>query len=325
MGTLINGVWHTEETLTRSDPDGSWQRARSIVRHWVTPDGAPGPTGEGGFAAAPGRYHLYAAWNCPWAHRALLTRLFKQLHDLLPVSFVVPRRTDQGWVFDAGQDAIDHLFGAGALHEIYSRGTDNYTGRVTLPVLYDTHSDRLVSNESADVIRMLNSAFAAHAPQTADLCPPELLPVIDRWNARIYKTLNNGVYRAGFAESQGAYEAAAWEVFETLDAIEAHLRSNLWLAGDQMTEADVRLFPTLVRFDVAYHGAFKCNLRRISDYPALWRYARRLYGFDGVADTVRFDIYKRGYYSPSEKRNPFGIVPGGPDIDWGSEPVSYRR
>ncbi len=315
MGAMVDGEWRSDATLAETDPDGSWRRAESTVRNWITRDGAPGPTGEGGFPAAAGRYHLFAAWNCPWAHRALLTRALLGLEDAIDVSYALPRRTDQGWVFDAEGDFADRLFGAASLHEIYSRGAPGYTGRVTVPVIWDRESGRIVSNESADVIRMLNDAFGGRI----DLCPAGLRPEIDRWNALIYPTLNNGVYRAGFASSQAAYETAAREVFATLDRIEAQLGRTRFLAGDSLTEADIRLFPTLARFDVAYHYAFKCNLRRLVDYPNLWPYAREIHQTPGVAGTVRFDIYKRGYHSPSPNRNPLGIVPIGPEVDW-SEP-----
>ncbi len=316
MGMMIEGRWHTDDDVARTDGDGSWRRAASTVRNWVTIDGAAGPTGAGGFASAAGRYHLYAAWNCPWAHRGLLIRALKGLQDLIGVSYAAPRRTAQGWVFDPANGYSDDLFGHASLHELFSRGVDNYTGRVTVPVLWDMETGRMVSNESADIVRMLNCAFAHLVPDAPDFYPADCRAVIDEWNARIYPSLNNGVYRAGFAGSQESYEAAAREVFDTLDAIEALLDRTPYIAGERPTEADIRLFPTLARFDAAYFGAFKCNLRRLIDYPNLWRYARRFYALDGVAGTVDFDIYRRGYNSPSPKRNPYGIVPLGPDIDW---------
>lgn len=316
MGTMIQGVWHTDDDVSRTDASGDWKRAQSTVRHWVTADGGPGPTGEGGFPAEADRYHLYVAWNCPWAHRALLARAAKHLQSVLPVSFLAPRRTDQGWVFDPANGFIDNLFGSAALHQIYARGTTDYTGRVTLPVLFDTRSGSMISNESADIIRMMNAAWAAFQPPAPDLYPAAHRREIDAWNARIYSNLNNGVYRAGFAASQSAYEATAIAVFETLDAVESQLESTAFLVCDQLTEADLRLFPTLARFDVAYYSAFKCNLRRVTDYPRIWDYARRIYALPGLAETVRFDIYRRGYHSPSPQRNPCGIVPVGPQIDW---------
>ena len=316
MGMMIEGRWHTDDDVARTDRDGSWQRAASTIRNWVTRDGVPGPTGEGGFAAEAGRYHLYVAWNCPWAHRGLLIRVLKGLEHLISVSFVAPRRTDQGWVFDPVNGYRDDLFGSSTLHELFSRGADNYTGRVTMPVLWDKMSNRIVSNESADIVRMLNNAFSDLVPEAPDFCPEALRADIDAWNKRIYETVNNGVYRAGFAGSQKAYEEAATAVFQTLDAIEERLSEWDFLVGNSLTEADIRLFPTLARFDVAYFSAFKCNLKRLIDYPNLWTYARRFYALPGVAGTVNFDIYRRGYHSPSPQRNPLGIVPLGPEIDW---------
>lgn len=316
MGLMVDGVYHTQDGSVAVGTDGQWRRPKSVVRHWITPDGSAGPTGDAGFKAQAGRYHLYAAWNCPWAHRALLARLFNRLEGLIDVSVALPRRTDQGWVFDPEGAFADRLYGVASLHEVYAKGVDGYTGRITVPVLWDKQSGRMVSNESADIVRMLNTAFAALAPESGDLYPAGWRDAIDRWNERIYRTVNNGVYRAGFASTQEAYQQAAWEVFESLDAIDAQLSRTRYLTGDMLTEADLRLFPTLARFDVAYHYAFKCNLKRLSDYAHLWPYAREIYQMPGVAETVKFDIYKRGYHSPSEKRNPLGIVPIGPLVDW---------
>ena len=320
MGHMAKGVYHVEDDVSRTLSSGEWERQKSTVRNWITPDGAPGPTGEGGFAAEAGRYHLYVAWNCPWAHRSLLARNFKKLDDLITISAARPNRTEQGWVYDEDGEFSDRLMGVAALHEVYAADPEPYTGRVTVPVLWDRTRKCMVSNESADIVRMLNTAFEDITQATPDLYPEGARETIDAWNARIYATVNNGVYRAGFASTQEAYEEAAYEVFETLDAIDAHLAKQRFLAGDRFTEADLRLFPTLARFDVAYHYAFRCNLRRISDYEHLWPYAREIYQMPGVAETVRFAIYKQGYFSKSEKRNPLGIVPIGPalgrDIDW---------
>jgi putative glutathione S-transferase len=302
MGYMVDGAYHTGDDVTATLTSGDWERSQSTVRNWI---------GDADFPAEPGRYHLYAAWNCPWAHRALLTRAIKGL-DHITVSYARPNRTDQGWVYDEAGDFSDPALGVRALHEVYSADPMGYTGRLTVPVLWDKVQGRMVSNESADIVRMLNAAF-----EGADLCPGDLQDQIDDWNTLIYETVNNGVYRAGFASTQGAYEKAAFAVFETLDRIDAHLARHDWLCGDQFTEADLRLFPTLARFDVAYHYAFRCNLRKISDYAHLWPYARRIYHMAGVAATVRFDIYKRGYFSASEKRNPLGIIPIGPVVDWG--------
>jgi putative glutathione S-transferase len=302
---MIGGAYHAEDPGPDTVEGGAFRRAKSTIRHRITRDGASG------FPAEAGRYHLYAAWNCPWAHRALLIRVEKRLEEAITVSYARPRRTEEGWVYDAEGPYSDPLMGVAALHEVYARDADPYTGRVTVPVLWDKVAGRAVSNESADIVRMLNDAFDG-----PDLAPAGLRDEIDAWNARIYATVNNGVYRAGFARTQAAYDEAVREVFETLDEIEAVLSRQPWLCGDRFTEADLRLFPTLARFDVAYHYAFKCNIRRLIDYPALWAYARRIYHRPGVAGTVAFDIYKRGYFSPSELRNPLGIVPAGPEIDW---------
>lgn len=316
MGVMIEGVYHVEDDPMPTSQSGEWQRSKSVVRNWITPHGSPGPTGEGGYPAEADRYHLFVAWNCPWAHRALLARVLKKLEGMIGISVALPRRTDQGWVFaDEGEHA-DRLLGISSVHELYSRGVDGYTGRITVPVLWDRKTGTMVSNESADIVRMLNDAFSTLAPAAPDLYPDELRAEIDAWNDLIYRTVNNGVYRAGFASTQEAYEKAAWEVFDTLDRIDTRLSATPYLAGDRFTEADLRLFPTLARFDVAYHYAFRCNLKRLSDYRHLWPYAREIYQMPGVGQTVKFDIYKQGYFSPSEKRNPLGIVPIGPLVDW---------
>jgi glutathionyl-hydroquinone reductase len=312
-----------EATLT--DKSGAFVRAESVIRHWVTADGEPGPSGDGGFKAEAGRYHLYVALNCPWAHRALIFRILKQLQDVISISYVRPRRSDQGWIFDA-KDAFfhDNLLGKSALHEIYTAAQPDYTGRVTVPVLWDKQRQTMVSNESAEVIRMLNSAFDAFTDNKVDYYPSAQRTEIDALNERIYNTINNGVYRAGFARSQSAYDEAVTALFDTLDVLDDRLADRRYLLGTQQTEADWRLFPTLARFDVAYVGAFKCNIRRIADYANLWPYARDLFQTPGVAETVRHDIYKQGYYSKSELRNPLGIIPAGPDVDF-SQPHGRER
>ena len=303
---MVDGAWIADDALAATG-DGAWQRPPSVVRRWIGTDDLP---------VVAGRYHLYAAWNCPWAHRVLLTRTLMGLQGVIPVSYAAPRRTDAGWVFDPAAGYVDGVNGFAALHQVYAAGEPGYTGRVTVPLIWDTRHGRLVSNESADIVRMLTDGFRGLATRDIDLLPADRVPAIDAWNDRIHKTLNNGVYRAGFAESQDAYEVAVAEVFDTLDAIEAQLSDTAYLTGDGPTEADVRLFPTLARFDVAYHTAFKCSRRRIADYPRLWRYARTFYALPGVADTVKFDVYRRGYFSRSAKRNPLGIVPVAPDISW---------
>ena len=300
---MLDGEYLTEDPGPDTQAGGAFQRAKSTLRDWIT---AGGP-----FTPDAGRYHLYGAWNCPWAHRVLLTRAVLGLEDAISVSIAKPRRTDQGWVFDAEGAYADPELGALSLHEVYARQAPPYTGRITVPVLWDRQTGQIVSNESADMVRMLD-AFGG-----SDLYPEMLRPDIDAWNERIYSGLNNGVYRAGFARTQAAYEAGFLDVFATLDAMEAQLGQTRYLTGDTFTEADLRAFPTLARFDVAYHYAFKCNLRKLVDYPNLWAYTREIYAMPGVAQTVQFEIYKQGYFSPSEARNPLGIVPLGPEIaDW---------
>ncbi|WP_108814433.1 glutathione S-transferase family protein [Loktanella sp. Alg231-35] len=303
MGYMVEGVYHEGDDVTQTLPSGAWERSRSTVRNWI---------GDATFPAEAGRYHLFVAWNCPWAHRTLLTRAIKGL-DAITVSYAKPNRDAQGWIFDAEGEFADPLLGVRAVHEVYSADQMRYTGRLTVPVLWDKVQGRMVSNESADIVRMLNASFDG-----ADLYPDGLADEINQWNDLIYDTVNNGVYRAGFASTQAAYEKAAHQVFETLDRIDAHLADHPWLCGNQFTEADLRLFPTLARFDVAYHYAFRCNLKKLSDYVNLWPYAKRIYAMPGVSETVRFDIYKQGYFSASEKRNPLGIVPIGPMVDWGT-------
>ena len=299
---MIEGVYRPEGAPAGSAPSGAFEREPSVLRGQVDADGPHPPAAD--------RYHLYAAWNCPWAHRVLLVRALANLP--ISVAYARPRRTEAGWVYDADGPYADPVLGVRALHEVYARVEPPYSGRVTVPLLWDREAATAVSNESADLVRSLPRAF----PGGPDLCPPDLEPEIERWNALIYETVNNGVYRAGFARTQAAYDVAVRDVFATLDTIEAHLAGNRWLCGARFTEADLRLFPTLARFDVAYHYAFKCNLRRLTDYPRLWRYARRIHAMPGVAETVRPDIYKAGYFSASELRNPLGIVPAGPIVDW---------
>lgn len=318
MGTMIDGRWTTDEELASLKyRDGHFERSPSVIRSWITPDGSAGPTGDGGFAAEPGRYHLYVAFGCPWAHRTLIFRLLKGLEEHISVSFAAPRRSDQGWVFDNDTEAYaDTCLGKNALWEVYAEAYPGYTGRVTVPALYDRQSGRIVSNESADIIRMLNTAFDGVGAAPGDYYPEPLRPEIDSLNERIYEGLNNGVYRAGFALTQEAYEEAFDQVFETMDFLDRRLADRRYLCGPMQTEADWRLFPTLARFDVAYHYAFKCNLKRLSDYEHLWPYARDLYQTGRVRETVFFDLYKQGYFSLSELRNPLGIVPKGPLIDF---------
>lgn len=308
---LVNGKWVAKwQPVQAKDEKGGFVRQNSSFRNWITPDGSPGPTGEGGFEAEPGRYHLYVALICPWASRTLIGRSLKGLEDVISVSVVEPELSDQGWRFAEP----DELNGITYLHELYTRTDPMISGRATVPVLWDKKRGTIVNNESAEILRMMNSAFGDLADPTFDLYPADLREEIDALNARIYPSLNNGVYRAGFATTQVAYEEAFHQVFAMLDELEAHLGDGRpFLLGDRVTEADVRLFVTLVRFDVAYHGLFKCNLRRLADYPALSEYQARFLALPGVRETVSVDHIKRGYYSV-KALNPTGIVPLGPEL-----------
>ncbi|PKL79427.1 MAG: glutathione-dependent reductase [Candidatus Melainabacteria bacterium HGW-Melainabacteria-1] len=319
MGKLIDGHWVTDEALATAEAqqyaqaDGRFQRGRAGFRNWVTADGSPGPTGEGGYRAEAGRYHLFAALNCPWAHRTLIYRQLKGLAGLIGLSLAAPLRTDQGWVFEAGSERFDDpLYGLSSLHELYCLAVPDYTGRVTVPVLWDTQTRSIVSNESAEIIRMFNTVFDGLTGDQQDFCPPGQLEAIDALNEMIFKHINNGVYQAGFARTQAAYSEAVTELFAALDTLEQRLATQPYLLGDTPTEPDWRLLPTLARFDVGYYSAFKCNLRALRDYPALSAYFKRLYQFPGIAATIDFDVYRAGYHSRSPLRNPHGIVPLGP-------------
>ncbi|MEW9616129.1 glutathione S-transferase family protein [Shinella sp. S4-D37] len=313
---LVNGEWTEDwQPVQAKDAKGGFVRQVSSFRNWVTPDGTAGPTGEGGFAAEAGRYQLYVALICPWASRTLIARRLKGLQDAISVSVVEPVLTDRGWRFGdypgANRDALN---GATYMHELYTRADPAFTGRATVPVLWDKRSKTIVNNESADIVRMLNSGFGALADESVDLYPEALRGEIDALNERIYPALNNGVYRAGFATTQVAYEEAFHGVFSMLDELEARLAAGgPFLTGTAFTEADIRLFVTLVRFDAAYYGLFKCNLRRLADYPALSAYTKRVLDLTGVRDTVSIDHIKHGYYSV-KSLNPNGIVPLGPDL-----------
>lgn len=305
---LVEGKWTGDwHPVQATDAKGGFVRQVSSFRNWVTRDGRGGPTGRAGFKAEAGRYHLYVALICPWASRTLMALKLKQLDEVVGVTVVEPELSEQGWRF-AGRDA---LTGATHLHELYTRADGRFTGRATVPILWDTATSTIVNNESADIVRMFNGGFGALADAAVDLYPEALRPEIDTWNERIYPTLNNGVYRAGFATTQAAYENAVHDVFAMLDVLDAHLVTRDVLVGDFLTEADIRLFVTLVRFDVAYHGLFKCNLKRIADYPALTAYVSRILLIPGIRETVSIPHIKRGYYS-IRALNPNGIVPLGP-------------
>ncbi|HSG89290.1 MAG TPA: glutathione S-transferase family protein [Pseudomonadales bacterium] len=316
MGLLVNGVWQDRWYDTDGN-DGEFVREASGFRDWVTADGRPGPTGEGGFVAEAGRYHLYVSLACPWAHRALILRRLKGLEALIGVSVVHPHMLGDGWTFatDFAGATGDELHGHEFLRDLYVAAVPDYTGRVTVPVLWDTQRQTIVSNESADIIRMLDSAFDGFTAVHDRYSPAQLLTEIDAVNGPIYDEVNNGVYRAGFATTQDAYERAVEALFARLDSLDAHLSTQRYLLGDLLTEADWRLFTTLVRFDAVYFGHFKCNVRRIVDYPALSAYLRDLYQHPGVRDTVDFAHIKAHYYYSHDMINPSRIVPVGPALD----------
>ncbi|WP_115045426.1 glutathione S-transferase family protein [Xanthomonas arboricola] len=315
MGLLVDGKWQ-DSWYDTDKSGGRFERSQSQFRNWVTRDGSPGPHGEGGFQAAPGRYHLYVSLACPWAHRTLIFRRLKGLESMIDVSVVNWLMRDQGWTFDPGPGVIaDPVHRAKRLYEVYLNADPQYSGRVTVPVLWDRERDTVVSNESADIIRMFNSAFDAVGAADGDFYPAPLREQINALNTRIYDTVNNGVYKAGFATTQAAYEEAVVPLFETLDWLEARLGEHRYLCGEVLTEADWRLFTTLVRFDAVYVGHFKCNLRRIADYPHLSGFLRELYQMPGIADTVNFRHIKGHYYQSHSTINPTGIVPLGPVLD----------
>ncbi len=310
MGKLIDGVWHDVWYDTKKS-DGRFVRRDSQFRNWVTADGSSG------FAAEPNRYHLYVSLACPWAHRTLIFRRLKRLEAVIPISVVHWHMAENGWEFGGGDACTgDRLGGRAYLHQVYTDARADYTGRVTVPVLWDTRRHTIVNNESAEIIRMLNSAFDAWGDARLDLYPADLRDEIDALNATIYDRVNNGVYKAGFATSQAAYEEAFDQLFATLDELEARLARRRYLLGGRLTEADWRLFTTLVRFDPVYLGHFKCNRRRLVDYPHLWAYTRELYQMPGVAETVNFRHIKQHYYVSHRTINPTGIVPQGPDLDF---------
>ncbi len=315
MGLLIDGVWHEDWYDTKTS-GGRFERFESTFRNWVTAEGAPGPTGRGGFEAAAGRYHLYVADSCPWAHRTVIYRKLKGLEDIVSISIADAVKHPRGWHFHAGEGLIPNdVNGASHMYEIYLKAEPEYSGRVTIPALWDKETATIVNNESSEIIRMFDSGFDSVGATGPELCPAALRPEIDALNERIYATVNNGVYRAGFATSQAAYDEAVYPLFETLDWLEARLGARRYLLGENLTEADWRLFPTLLRFDLAYHGNFKCNLRRIQDYPNLWGYTKELYQIPGIAETIDLQRMKAGYYTILAV-NPSQVVPAGPTVDF---------
>ena len=314
MGLLVEGRWH-DQWYDTSKTGGAFQRSESRFRAKL---------GDDRFPAEPGRYRLYVSLACPWAHRTLIIRALKGLEDMIPISIVHWHMGEQGWSFEPGPGVIPDPDGAQYLHEVYTRAEPSITTRVTVPILWDTHHRTIVNNESSEIIRMFNTAFDAFGAAPGDYYPEPLRPEIDALNARIYDTVNNGVYKAGFATTQKAYEAAVFPLFESLDWLEDRLAHRRYLCGDGITEADWRLFTTLVRFDAVYVGHFKCNIRRLTDYRNLWGYARDLYAQPGIRETVDFHHIKGHYYMSHPTINPYGIVPVGPVIDWDSPHVRVR-
>jgi putative glutathione S-transferase len=314
MGLLVDGVWQQDVSRTK---DGEFIRPLTRFHNWVTPDGAPGPAGEGGFAAEAGRYHLYVSLACPWAHRTVIFRKLKGLENIISMSVVSPDMLQDGWTFKVEEGSTgDDVNGKGKLSEVYLLADPKYTGRVSVPVLWDKKRKTIVNNESPEIIRMLNSAFDKLTNVHADYYPEDLRAEIDRLNAIIYPNINNGVYRAGFATSQAHYEKAFRGLFDTLDEMEQLLSERRYLAGNRITEADWRFFTTLIRFDAVYYSHFKCNWRHIHEYPNLSNYTRDLYQQPGVAETVSLDQIKRHYYFSQRHVNPSGIVPVGPQLDF---------
>ncbi|HEY9572195.1 MAG TPA: glutathione S-transferase family protein [Pusillimonas sp.] len=315
MGLLVDGKWHDQWYDTAST-GGRFVRSDAQFRNWITPDGSAGPSGGSGFRAEPGRYHLYVSLACPWANRTLILRALKGLEQMISVSVVNPYMGENGWTFEPGPGVIaDPVGQAQYLYQVYQRAQPDYSGRVTVPVLWDLERNTIVGNESSEIIRMLNSAFDGICSREGDYAPEQLLPQIDVVNAEIYDAVNNGVYKVGFATEQDVYEQEVDKLFAYLDKLEIKLGHQRYLLGDQVTEADWRLFTTLIRFDAVYHGHFKCNLKRLADYENLWSYTRELYQWPGVAATINFDHIKQHYYRSHHTINPNGIVPAGPILD----------
>ena len=317
MGLLVNGEWRDQWYDTKST-GGKFERSKAQFRHWVTKDGAAGPSGEASFKAEAGRYHLYVSYACPWAHRTLIYRALKGLEDMIDVSFVHWLMRENGWTFDKDDHGIvkDNLFNFDFAHQIYTKADPDYTGRVTVPILWDKQKNTIVSNESSEIIRMFNTAFDAIGATPGDYYPEDLRAQIDELNDFIYDKVNNGVYKAGFATSQQAYEEAVYPLFEALDTLEERLSKSRYLLGDRLTEADLRFFPTLYRFDAIYVGHFKCGLKRLIDYPNLWAYTRDIYAIDAIKRTVNLEHARRHYYESHTMINPTGVVTIAPQIDW---------
>lgn len=315
MGLLVDGQWQ-DKWYDTSKSGGRFERSEAQFRNWVTADGSAGPTGSDGFKAESGRYHLYVSFACPWAHRTLIFRKLKGLEKHITFSAVAPEMLANGWEFRTGTELADPLYDLEFMHQIYTKANPDYSGRVTVPVLWDKQQQTVVSNESADIIRMLNSAFNEITGNQDDYYPQHLRAAIDEVNDMVYDNVNNGVYKSGFATSQEAYEEAFTSLFAALDELEQTLAGNRYLTGNTLTEADWRLFTTLVRFDAVYVGHFKCNQKRIVDYPNLWGFVRDLYQVEGVAETVNMHHIKTHYYVSHDMINPTGVVPKGPEIDF---------
>lgn len=320
MGLLVDGKWH-DQWYDTSSTGGRFVRSDAQFRNWITADGAAGPSGENGFKAEAGRYHLYVSLACPWANRTLILRALKGLEDFISVSVVNPYMGENGWTFEPGPGVVpDPVANAKYLYQVYLRADPNYSGRVTVPVLWDLQRNTIVNNESAEIIRILNTAFDDIGAKPGDYAPADLLPEIDAINAEVYDRVNNGVYKSGFATEQDVYEEEVSKLFETLQKLEDKLGRQRYLAGERVTEADWRLFTTLIRFDAVYHGHFKCNLKRLVDFPNLWSYTRELYQWPGVAETIDFDHIKQHYYRSHDSINPNGLVPLGPILDLNRAP-----
>lgn len=324
MGLLVDGQWQDKWYDTEAS-GGRFVREDAGFRNWVTADGSAGPTGVGGFKAEANRYHLYVSLACPWAHRTTIYRKLKGLEDMISLSVVHPFMGDKGWTFTEGAGVIaDPIVNADYLYEVYVAAKPNYTGRVTVPILWDKKTNTIVSNESSEIIRMLNSAFDEAGATDVNFLPKALLAEIDTINEFVYSAVNNGVYKAGFATTEAAYKEAVVTLFDALDTLEARLADQRYLLGDTITEADWRLFTTLVRFDAVYVGHFKCNIRRIVDYPNLWGYLRDLYQVPGIAETVNIEHIKAHYYTSHANINPTRIIPVGPLLDF-NEPHDRTR
>ena len=317
MGLLVDGQWQDKWYDTDST-GGHFKRSEAVFRHWITADGSAGPSGDSGFKAEAGRYHLYASYACPWVHRVLIYRALKGLESMIDVSYVHWFMGENGWTFQEEDEGIvgDQLHNKELMHQIYTQADSQFTGRVTVPVIWDKKLNTIVSNESSEIIRMLNSAFDDIGAREGDYYPQDHREQIDTINERVYDTLNNGVYKSGFATTQSAYEEAVRPLFDTMQWLEDMVQKQRFLCGSEPTEADWRLLPTLLRFDMVYHGHFKCNIKRLQDYPALWAYTRDLYQWPGIAQTCNFKHAKQHYLQSHETINPHRIVPVGPEIDF---------